>query len=97
LASVEEPPTLEAAEADVRWRHAIEEEMASIEENKTWELVDPPIGCKPIGLKWAFKVKKNERGEVVKHKARLVAKGFMRHEGIDFEEVFVPVARMNSV
>ena len=44
-----------------------------------------------------FKVKRNERGEVVWHKARLVAKGFMQREGIDFEEVFAPVARMESV
>ncbi|WVZ68032.1 hypothetical protein U9M48_017023 [Paspalum notatum var. saurae] len=55
------------------------------------------IGRKPIGLKWVYKVKKNERGDVVKHKARLVAKGFVRREGIDFEEVFAPVARMDSV
>ncbi|WVZ88501.1 hypothetical protein U9M48_035018 [Paspalum notatum var. saurae] len=97
LASAEEPPTLEASKADVRWRRAMEEQMASIEENKTWELVDPPVGCKSIGLKWVYKVKKNERGDVVKHKARLVAKGFMQREGIDFEEVFAPMARMDSV
>jgi len=73
------------------------EEMAAVEENRTWELVDPPAGCRPIGLKWVFKVKRNERGEVVRHKARLVAKGFVQREGIDFEEVFAPVARMESV
>ncbi|WVZ71925.1 hypothetical protein U9M48_020454 [Paspalum notatum var. saurae] len=77
MASAEEPCSLEEAKADARWRRAMEEEMASIEENKTWELVDPPVGCKPIGLKWVYKVKKNERGDVVKHKARLVAKGFV--------------------
>jgi len=64
--------------------------MAAVEENRTWELVDPPIGCQPIGLKWVYKVKRNERGEVVRHKARLVAKGFVQREGIDFEEVFAP-------
>jgi len=73
------------------------EEMTAVEENLTWELVDPPAGCRPIGLKWVFKVKRNERGEVVRHKAWLVAKGFMQPEGIDFEEVFAPVARMESV
>ncbi|WVZ92975.1 hypothetical protein U9M48_039002 [Paspalum notatum var. saurae] len=97
MAAAEEPCSLEEAEADARWRRAMEEEMSSIEENKTWELVDPPVGCKPIGLKWVYKVKKNERGDVVKHKARLVAKGFVQREGIDFEEVFAPVARMDSV
>jgi len=73
------------------------EEMAAVEENRTWELVDPPAGCQPIGLKWVYKVKRNERGEVVRHKAWLVAKGFVQREGIDFEEVFAPVARMESV
>ena len=53
--------------------------------------------CKPIELKWVYKVKKNECGNVVKHKARLVAKGFMQREGIDFEEVFTPVAQIDSV
>ena len=49
------------------------EEMAAVEENRTWELVDLPAGCRPIGLKWVFKVKRNECGEVVRHKAWLVA------------------------
>ncbi|WVZ82976.1 hypothetical protein U9M48_030174 [Paspalum notatum var. saurae] len=61
------------------------------------ELVDPPANCWPIGLKWVYKVKRDERGEVVRHKARLVARGFVQREGIDFEEVFAPVARMESV
>ena len=97
LGSAEEPPSFAAAEQEACWRVAMLEEMAAVEENHTWELVDPPIGCRPIGLKWVFKVKKNERGEVVRHKARLVAKGFVQREGIDFEEVFAPVARMESV
>ena len=45
------------------------EEMKEIEENKTWELVDPPLGCRPISLKWVYKVKRGERGAIVKHKA----------------------------
>ena len=52
---------------------------------------------RPISLKWVYKVKRDERGAIVKHKARLVARGFVQHEGIDFEEVFAPVARMESV
>ena len=50
-----------------------------------------------IGLKWVYKVKRDERGAIVKHKARLVTRGFVQHEGIDFKEVFAPVARMESV
>jgi hypothetical protein len=97
LGSAEEPPNFTAAQQEECWRVAMREEMASVEENHTWELVDPPIGCRPIGLKWVFKVKRNERGEIVRHKARLVAKGFVQREGIDFQEVFAPVARMESV
>jgi hypothetical protein len=97
LMSAEEPATFAVAERDAEWRRAMIEEMKAIEANKTWDLVDPPSGCRPIGLKWVYKVKKDERGAVVKHKARLVARGFVQREGIDFEEVFAPVARMESV
>jgi len=56
----------------------MEEEMASIEENGTWALVDLPPGHKFIGLKWVYKVKWDEKGAIVKHKARLVAKGYVQ-------------------
>jgi hypothetical protein len=55
------------------------------------------VGHKPIGLKWVYKFKKDVSGMVVKHKARLVAKGYVQREGIDFDEVFTPVARLDSV
>jgi hypothetical protein len=97
LMSAEEPAMFAVAKKDASWRRAMLEEMRSIEENRTWELVDPPAGCRPIGLKWVFKVKRDERGAIVKHKARLVARGFVQREGIDFEKVFAPVARMESV
>ena len=54
-------------------------------------------GVRAIELKWVFKLKHNEEGEVVKHKARLVAKGYVQKQGVDFEEVFAPVARLESV
>lgn len=73
------------------------DEMKSVETNQTWELVDPPAGCRPIGLKWVYKVKRDEHGNIVRHKARLVTKGYVQRSGIDFEEVFAPVARMDSV
>lgn len=97
LGSAEESATFKEAEQDPQWRRAMIEEMNSIEENETWALVDPPANCWPIRLKWVYKVKHDELGNVVKHKARLVAKGFVQHEGIDFEGVFSPVARMESV
>jgi hypothetical protein len=73
------------------------EEISSIEENETWSLVDPPTDQRPIGLKWVFKLKKDAAGKVVKHKARLVAKGYVQRIGVDFDEVFAPVARLDSV
>jgi hypothetical protein len=73
------------------------EEMKAIEENKTWVLVDPPLGCRPIGLKWVFQVKCNERGATTKHKAQLTTRGFIQQEGIGFEEVFALVAQIESI
>jgi hypothetical protein len=73
------------------------EEMDSIEENGTWSLVDLPPGRKSIGMKWVFKVKRDEHGAVSKYKARLVVKGYVQRHGIDYDEVFAPVARLDSV
>lgn len=65
--------------------------------NDTWEMVDLPSGHKPIGLKWVYKLEKDTGGRVVKHKARLVSKGYVQRQGVDFEEVFAPVARLETV
>ncbi|WVZ50018.1 hypothetical protein U9M48_001317 [Paspalum notatum var. saurae] len=92
-----DPATPPGAEKDAHWRQAMEEEMNAIKENGTWELVEPPPSCRPISLKWVYKVKRDERGEVVRHKARLVVHGFVQREGVDFNEVFAPVARMESI
>ena len=72
-------------------------ELQSISRNRTWELVKLPPGQRPIGLKWVFKLKRNANGEVIKHKARLVEKGYVQKQGVDFEEVFAPVARLDIV
>ena len=73
------------------------EVLKAIEENETWELIDPPPGCRPLELKWVYKVKQDERGAIVKNKVLLVARGFVQGEGIDFEEFFASVARMESI
>ena len=75
----------------------MEEELASITKNRTWTLVDLPVGHWAIGLKWVFNIKQDERGAVVKHKACLVVKGYVQREGIHFKEVFAPVARLETV
>jgi hypothetical protein len=85
------------AEQDEKWRAAMRAELASIEENGTWSLCDLPAGKKPIGLKWVYKLKRDADGNVLKYKARLVAKGYVQRPGIDFDEVFAPVARLDSV
>ena len=75
----------------------MEAEMESIQANRTWELSALPAGHRAIGLKWVFKVKKDPEGNIVKHKARLVAKGYAQRQGVDFDEVFAPVARIETV
>ena len=72
-------------------------EMDSIQENQTWELSVLPANHKAIGLKWVFKVKKDPDGNITKYKARFVAKGYAQREGVEFEEVFSPVARMETI
>jgi hypothetical protein len=97
LTTAEEPSSVGEALQEASWSRAMVEELAAVEENETWSLVDLPSGHKPIGLKWVYKAKKNEKGHVVKFKARIVAKGYVQKEGVDFDEVFAPVARLDSV
>ena len=78
-------------------QQAMNEEIRAVEENKTWRLVELPPGHRPIGLRWVYKVKKDAAGNIVRHKARLVTKGYVQRAGIDFDEVFAPVARLESV
>jgi hypothetical protein len=97
LMSTEESCTFAEAEQDAAWQAAMQEEIDSVQRNQTWELADLPQGHRAITLKWVYKLKRNEVVDIVKHKARLVARGFVQQEGIDFDEVFAPVARMESV
>ncbi|GKF25906.1 putative ribonuclease H-like domain-containing protein, partial [Tanacetum coccineum] len=64
---------------------------------QVWVLVDLPNGAKVIGTKWVYRNKKDERGVVVRNKARLVAQGHRQEEGIDYDEVFAPVARIEAI
>ena len=95
--SSDEPASFAEAERHPSWRKEMEEEMVSIEENRTWSLVDLPHGHRAIGLKWVYKVKRDENGAVAKYKARLVVKGYARRQGIDYDEVFAPVARLDMM
>lgn len=97
VVSAEEPASVKQAMEESCWRQAMEEELKSLEDNKTWSLTELPQGREAIGLKWVFKVKKDENGKIVGYKARLVVKGYAQREGIDYIEVFAPVARMETV
>ncbi|KAJ9560132.1 hypothetical protein OSB04_005292 [Centaurea solstitialis] len=93
----DEPTTYLEAARDRDWLSAMKKELESIERNYTWSLTNLPHGHKPIALKWVFKLKKDAKGNITKHKARLVAKGYVQRKGVDFDEVFAPVARLETI
>jgi hypothetical protein len=92
-----EPKDIGHALSDHNWVNSMHEELDNFERNHVWELVDPPRGCKPIGTKWVWKNKEGEKGEVVRNKSSLVAQGFNQKVGIDYEETFPPVARLEAI
>ena len=92
-----EPTNLDEALKDEFWVEAMQEELNQFIRNDVWELVPKPIIQSVIGTKWVFKNKVNDKGMIVRNKARLVAKGFNQVEGIDFEETFAPVARLEAI
>ena len=78
------------------WLIAMRNEMQSMPNNDVWEFVDLPKGYKPIGCKWVFKTKRDNKGNVERYKAWLVAKGYTQRESIDFTENFSPVSTKDS-
>nr|GEV17079.1 putative RNA-directed DNA polymerase [Tanacetum cinerariifolium] len=92
-----DPVRYEDAIKEAKWKMAMDNEIEMIEKNDTWRLVDLPNNSKCIGVKWVFKTKLNEKGEVEKYKARLVARGYGQEFGIDYMEVYAPVARMDTI
>ena len=75
----------------------MKEEFHSLQKNDTWELVILPLGRKLVKCKWIFKTKFVFDGSPMKYKARLVAKGFSQVQGIDYNDTFAPVAKMDSI
>ncbi|GJT86195.1 ribonuclease H-like domain-containing protein [Tanacetum coccineum] len=94
--SIVEPKNIKEAMADSAWIEAMQDELHQFDRLKVWELVDKPFGKMVIKLKWLWKNKKDEDQTVIRNKARLVAKGYAQEEGIDFEESFAPVARLEA-
>ncbi|GJY02819.1 putative ribonuclease H-like domain-containing protein [Tanacetum coccineum] len=91
--SQEEPKKVIHALKDPSWIEAMQDELLQFKLQKVWTLVDLPNGKRAIGTKWVFRNKKDERG----NKARLVAQGYTQEEGIDYDEVFAPVARIEAI
>ncbi|GKC20153.1 putative ribonuclease H-like domain-containing protein [Tanacetum coccineum] len=79
------------------WVEAMQEELLQFKIHKVWTLVDLPSSKKDIDTKWVYRNKKDERGIVVRNKVRLVAQGYKKEEGIDYDEVFAPVARVEAI
>lgn len=94
---VQEPSSYQVARSQPQWVKAMEQELAALESNKTWELVSLPTGKRAIGNKWVYKLKLKPNGEVDRCKARLVAQGFNQKQGIDYQEVFSPVAKLVTI
>ncbi|KAJ0587347.1 putative RNA-directed DNA polymerase [Helianthus annuus] len=92
-----QPIKYQEALKDNSWIEATQEELQQFKRQQAWELVPLPEGVSPIGRKWVFKNKTDERGIVVKNKARLVVQGFRQEEGIDYDETFSPVARLDAI
>ncbi|GJS72952.1 putative ribonuclease H-like domain-containing protein [Tanacetum coccineum] len=92
-----EPKKVIQALEDPSWIEAMQEELLQFQLQKVWTLVNLPNGKRAIGTKWVFRNKKDERGIVVRNKARLVTQGYTQEEGIDYDEVFAPVARIEAI
>ncbi|RVW89100.1 Retrovirus-related Pol polyprotein from transposon TNT 1-94 [Vitis vinifera] len=79
------------------WKKAVQDEIDALEKNGTWTITDLPVGKRPVGCKWIFTIKYKADGSVERFKARLVARGFTQSYGIDYQETFAPVAKLNTI
>ncbi|GJU65125.1 putative ribonuclease H-like domain-containing protein [Tanacetum coccineum] len=93
----DEPKKVTQALADESWVEAMQEELLQFKLQNVWVLCDLPDGKRVIGTKWVFRNKRDERGTIIKNKARLVAQGYKQEEGVDYDEVFAPVARIEAI
>ncbi|KAL6134532.1 hypothetical protein ACLB2K_066763 [Fragaria x ananassa] len=84
---------MEAA-AHPEWQAAMDFELQALQANDTWSLTTLPVGKKPIGCRWVYKIKHKSDGSIERYKARLVAQGFTQLEGIDYQDTFSPTAKI---
>jgi hypothetical protein len=97
IQEIYEPQVFKEAKGRHEWEKPMEAEHESLMKKQTWDLKALPLGKKPIGYKWVYKVKYKVDGTLDKYKAWLVAKGFSQREGIDYEETFSPIAKMSTI
>ena len=89
--------SLEQAEIDLNWMMAMYDELNEFKRNNVWTLLYRPFDHPIIGTKWVYRNKLDEKGNVIRNKARLVAKGYNQEEGIDFDETYAPIARLEAI
>ncbi|KAK2459144.1 putative mitochondrial protein [Trifolium repens] len=95
--SMFEPKNVKEALTDEAWIEAMQEELNQFERSEVWDLVPRPEDVNVIRTKWVYKNKSDENGTITRNKARLVAQGYTQIEGLDFDETFAPVARLESI
>src|SRR3978361_2128168 len=96
--SLQEPKNVKDALLDPDWVKAMQEELEEFERNKVWTLVPKPDDVKSvIGTRWVFRNKVDDQWIVIRNKARLVAQGYNQQEGIDYDETYAPVARLEAI
>ncbi|KAD6454671.1 hypothetical protein E3N88_09377 [Mikania micrantha] len=96
LSQVEPKKVVEALK-DNNWVEAVQEKLLQFERQGVWKICPLPKGKYPIGTKWVFRNKKDDKGVVIKNKVRLVVQGYTQEEGIDYDEFFAPVARIEAI
>jgi hypothetical protein len=92
-----EPTCFEQAVRNPKWNNAMDEEIAALDANATWELVASLEDKKVIRCKWVYKIKHNADGYVSRYKTKLVARGYAKTYGINYEETYNPVAKMTTI
>ena len=96
--SLQKPKNIKKALQDPDWVKDIQEELEEFERNQVWKLVPrPKDGKSIIGTRWVFKNKVDDEGIVICNKARLVAQSYNQQEGIDYDETYAPVARLEAI
>jgi len=92
-----EPNNVKETLTDEFWIEAMQKELNQFKRSEVWDLVPRPEGINVIRTKWIYKNKSDENGTVTRNKAILVAQGYTQIEGLDFDNTFAPVARLESI